>query len=413
MENPKLRPLEAFFADEKAICIRDPEGFSESVLLVHPAAFFICTLFDGMHSVMDIQNEFMRQFGEVLFTEQVKEIENRLDSCLFLENDRFARHKERVTSDFRASTVRKAAHAGKSYEEDPEALRSSFDTLIERAGARTKNDEQSIGRLEALMVPHIDIGRGGDCYAKAYGTLAATCRAKTFVILGISHMQSVMPYILTRKEYETPFGSLLPDTDFIDRLSSEFETDYFSDELVHRNEHSVEFQTLFLKYLFGEAEDIRIVPILCSSVARVLLSGKSPYEDEETRTFIDALAATIAAGDREVCIIAGVDMSHVGKRFGQDVRITKDFLEDLESHDNALIRYILGCDAEGFMRYIRRENDGRNVCGVPAIYTMLKILQSLHGKRMTACEGRLLGYGQSVEENVQSVVSFASAAFFG
>ena len=53
---------------------------------------------------------------------------------------------------------------------------------------------------------------------------------------------------------------------------------------------------------------------------------------------------------------------------------------------------------------ISKEHDRKKVCGLPAIYTMLKVME--------AKEGRLLKYGQAYTPETQSVVSFASMAFY-
>ena len=51
------------------------------------------------------------------------------------------------------------------------------------------------------------------------------------------------------------------------------------------------------------------------------------------------------------------------------------------------------------------EQDRRNVCGVPAIYTLLRVVE--------AKEGKLLRYEQAVDQAGQSVVSFMAGAFYG
>jgi len=61
-------------------------------------------------------------------------------------------------------------------------------------------------------------------------------------------------------------------------------------------------------------------------------------------------------------------------------------------------------DGEGFYSSIMRDRDRRRVCGLPAIYTMLKVLE--------AKEGKLLKYAQAYTPETQSVVSFASMAFY-
>jgi AmmeMemoRadiSam system protein B len=99
----------------------------------------------------------------------------------------------------------------------------------------------------------------------------------------------------------------------------------------------------------------------------------------------------------------------VGKRFGQEVHITPDYLSDLEAYDRSLLKYITERDAEGFMKSVKRDHDSRNVCGVPAIYTMLKVLELSNPNGTT--KGRICKYNQSVEDS-HSVVTFASAAFY-
>jgi MEMO1 family protein len=404
MDYPKLRQLDIFFAKKDLICIRDSEGFSDTILLLPPAAFFICSLFDGEHSIMDIQNEFTREFGEILFTDQVKEIESKLDSAFFLENETFFAHKKTIVAEFKSSDIRLPFFAGRSYPEDPHSLRAMLDSLIGDAAIKKRPGPiPDRAKLKALIAPHIDIGRGAACYASAYAELAASKPPDTIVILGISHMMSEEPYILSNKKFETPFGSLDPDAEFIKRLVSKCSIDFYKDEILHRCEHSIEFLSVFLTHLYGEAHRVKIVPILCGTSPRVALSGKSPCADVQVREFIDALSATIAESEREICIIAGVDLSHMGKRFGSDISITPNRLADLESDDRRMIRHILDCDAEGFMRNIIADEDARNVCGVPAIYTLLKIVNS--------DTADLLGYNQSVEEETSSVVTFASIAF--
>ena len=52
----------------------------------------------------------------------------------------------------------------------------------------------------------------------------------------------------------------------------------------------------------------------------------------------------------------------------------------------------------------QNEKDRRNVCGVPAIYTLLEI--------MDVKKTRLLQYDQSVDPAAQSVVTFMGAALY-
>ena len=72
------------------ICLQDPGKHQrEGSLLLLPHAYYVLTLFDGQHSTLDIQAEYMRQFGDFLYAEKLQEIVDQLDENLYLENERF------------------------------------------------------------------------------------------------------------------------------------------------------------------------------------------------------------------------------------------------------------------------------------------------------------------------------------
>jgi len=90
-------------------------------------------------------------------------------------------------------------------------------------------------------------------------------------------------------------------------------------------------------------------------------------------------------------------------RFGDPSPPSSASLQSLASEDRKMLSYVEGMDADGFYRFIQREKDSRKICGLPPIYTLLKV--------MSAKEGKLLNYQQSLEPNGSSVVTFASMAF--
>ena len=62
------------------IAIQDPFHFSEAPMVVSPDAFFIISLFDGNHSILDIQEQYTRRYGSILFSDRVRDIIEKLDS---------------------------------------------------------------------------------------------------------------------------------------------------------------------------------------------------------------------------------------------------------------------------------------------------------------------------------------------
>jgi AmmeMemoRadiSam system protein B len=404
MEYPKLRPVEAIPAQNNMICLRDPQGFSDKLLLIPQSLLFIISRFDGKHTVLDIQAEYTRSFGELLFSDKVRQIIDQLDDALFLESERFQQAQAEAVETFRAASVREAAHAGVSYEAQAEALRNQLEApFAPPDGPGLPDAADPSGRLRGLIAPHIDLRRGARCFAWSYAELARECSARTFLLLGIVHGQTKHPFVLTSKDFKTPLGVVSTDREFLEALGARCRTDFYEDEFCHRGEHSIEFQILFLQYLYEGDERLRIVPVLCS-LPPELYQGGSIAEDPEIGEFIEALSKTVKEAGSEVCCIAAVDLSHIGQRFGQNVTMQPSLLEQIEREDRRMIATILSGEAEAFFRGIQEERDRRNVCGVPAIYTLLRILE--------ADNGRLLRYEQAVDAASQSVVSFMAGAFY-
>jgi AmmeMemoRadiSam system protein B len=412
VEYPKLRAVEAIPAQDNLVCLRDPQGFSDRLVLLPPEILFVVSLFDGNHSILDIQAEFARRYGDILPGEKIREIVAQLDGALFLDSERFVEARRRAIEDFRAARVRPAAHAGLAYETDPQVLRQHLDRLFDGpegpgrpAAKREPGVRSADGMLRGLIAPHIDVRRGGRGFAWAYAELARASSARTFVVLGISHVETRRRFVLTAKDFDTPLGAVPTDREFLERLRAGCSSDFFEDEFVHRGEHSVEFQALFLRYLYPGRQDLAIVPVLCS-LPPDAYTGAPLEENPEIRQFLAALGAALDACGEEACCLAAVDLSHVGRRFGQDLTLSTEILGHLERDDRAMIRRILERDAGSFYRGICEEKDRRNVCGVPAIYCLLRLLEGRTGS------SQLLRYEQAVEEATQSVVSFMAAAFY-
>jgi AmmeMemoRadiSam system protein B len=137
---------------------------------------------------------------------------------------------------------------------------------------------------------------------------------------------------------------------------------------------------------------------------RSIAKGASPYEEAEIKDFIDALTATIEEYGDDICVIAGVDLSHIGQRFNQNITITDAVIDRLKNSDQKLLAPVLEGDAESFMKLINEQQDRTNVCGIPAIYTLLKVLKP--------AESKLLLYDQAVDYTTNSIVSFAGAGLY-
>ncbi len=122
------------------------------------------------------------------------------------------------------------------------------------------------------------------------------------------------------------------------------------------------------------------------------------------RQFTEALKKVVSCYDGAICLIASADLAHMGVRFGDPAAPNRLELAALAEEDRKMLGHAEKVDAESFYGHIMREKDRRRVCGVAAIYTLLRTVE--------AKAGRILNYGQSPDEASGSVVSFASMAFF-
>jgi len=305
-----------------------------------------------------------------------------------------------MEEEFAKASVRKATSAGTSYPEDPAKLGPFLDEVLAEAES---TPEAAAAEVRGIIAPHIDHVRGKKTYAEAFGALARSKPSELFVILGTAHAESSERFVLTRKDFETPLGTVVTDTDFVDALQKRSGRDLFADEFLHRGEHSVELELVLVQHLCRKAEtEFKIVPVLCGGFTDAMAQDKSPLDLPGVREVTDALRELIAKDGRRVCVIAGADLSHVGPRFGTDRRVSRGALRDLEEADRKTLEFVEKADADGFYENVALDENARNICGVAPIYVTLKVL--------TPAEVELLRYEQWSEADGSSCVTFAACA---
>jgi MEMO1 family protein len=401
---PRLRAIEAFPVEqdgERYLALRDPAGYTSAVVMLPVDLVDILALFDGEHGVADIQAEIMRADGELVAREHIEKLMAALDEHGFLDSPTFATRRATMDRAFLDAPRRPAQHAGGAYAGDPAQLRASMDAFFAPPAGPGPIEPFRGGGLRGLVAPHIDFHRGGPAYAWAYRELAERGDADLFVIFGTCHAGMAHPFALTGKDFDTPLGPARTDRDFVDALAGRARQDCFASELAHRNEHSIEFQAVFLQYLYGGRREISIVPVLTSFVHEALARGRRPQDDASVEAFLDALGETAAASARRVAFIAGADLAHMGPRFGDPAPVTAAELAVIDHEDRQLLAAVAAGDAEAFFESARRDNDRRRTCGLSPIYTLLRALNG--------APGSLRRYGQWPDP--QGVVSFASVVF--
>jgi len=382
--------------DRPGLLIRDPYRFSDATLIVPPALVACLEFFDGDHSELDLRAYLVQLTGDLDVGGLVRRLADTLASAGFLEDNNFARIKDAAERAFADAPVREPVHAGSGYPADPAELTQTFAEYLPEALA--VNGAAPI----AIAAPHVSPFGGVEAYRAVYQSLQPADADRTFVILGTSHYGEPDRLGLTRKPFVTPFGEAATDTALVDRLAAEAGDGAFMEDYCHAIEHSIEFQVVFLQHLFGPS--IRIVPVLCGSYARSLYRGGLPEDDERVRRALGALGDLAAKEGDHLLWVLGVDMAHMGRRYGDafEAKAGRDEMEEVAQRDSARIERMEQGDARGFWSLVQENRDDLKWCGSAPIYTFLKAVPQ--------ARGGLLKYQQwNIDEH--SVVSFAGMRF--
>jgi MEMO1 family protein len=397
---PRLRLNLDFMpsADPKkpGLYIRDPYRYSDSTLLIPPPLVQLLECFDGSQSVLDLRSELVRITGQIQVGEIEKNLFDSLDEAGFLENETYRRLKSEREAEFAGEAIREPIFAGAAY---PESKIQLSELLTSRIG-QSRGSTSAIG----IAAPHASPDGGWETYRAAYRSLPAPEHAHdiTFVILGTSHYGAPNRFGLTRKTFITPFGQSRTATRLIDRLESEAAEAIRMEDYCHAVEHSIEFQVIFLQHLYGP--DVSILPILCGPFVKSIYEGCMPEDDPAVERFFDSLGNLAAAEGKRLFWVLGIDMAHIGSRYGDPIRATANVGEMLaiELRDRQRIEQISKGDLQSYWSLVQEGQDDLKWCGSSPLYTFLKV--------KPAIKGELLHYHQW-QIDPQSVVSFGAMRF--
>jgi AmmeMemoRadiSam system protein B len=401
---PKLRPIEVFPVEqngERLLIVHDPSGLAAGQVVVSPPALYLMSLMDGQRTLPEIGAAFGEMFGQAVPADELQEMVERLEAGHFLDSEGFRNHFQSLVDAYRAAPAR-ASRDHNGYGLGEEGLSAGFTRMLSRckvasAGAGGR-------RLAGLVAPHLDYPRGTPCYADAYGLLSALPRAERYVILGTNHFGRGTGPVATSKDFKTPLGTTRADRIFLDALQQRIGADLCEHEFDHQQEHSVELQVLLLQHLLG-AESFEIVPVLCHDPCGPSGTGSYDGKGADLQSFATALGELIREDSRSTVIIAGADLSHVGRRFGDDCELESSFLGDVQRRDRqALGALVESPDAEGFLASLRAHANSTRVCSAGCIYALRTALKGT--------QAELLRYHQAVDADSGTCVTCSAIAFW-
>jgi len=385
--------------ERPGLLIRDPHQYSETTLVIPPQLLECLRVFDGNSTQLELREILVRLTGELDVSSLLDHLVSSFRDAGFLEDEVYQRLREAKHREFAEAKTRVATHAGSAYPAEEEPLRATLDRYLDGRPPDVSSD----GVL-GIAAPHVSPEGGWETYRAAYHALGPTDADRTFVLLGTSHYGDPDRFGLTRKNFVTPYGETATDVALTDRLAERARAAVEMEDFCHASEHSIEFQVVFLQHLYGPG--IRILPILCGSFARSIYEGGAPEENDAVRRFLGELGELAAEKAGQLCWILGVDMAHMGRRYGDQFTAIadRDQMSAVAQRDHARIESINSGDAGGFWEQVQQNHDDLKWCGSSPFYTFLRANPQ--------ARARLLGYQQwNIDE--QSVVSFGALAFHG
>ncbi|MCB0328553.1 MAG: AmmeMemoRadiSam system protein B [Bdellovibrionales bacterium] len=389
---------------QAVLILHCPLGIKEQPLVLNPVIAPVLQRFDGKRSLETIQHELS---GQGATTELILQVAQLLNDSLFLVGPTFEKAKADHIDAFKNATVREPFLAGLSYSGTSEELNNELNEYLLHGQAVSHLLHEN--PLRCLMTPHIDYRRGHECYGRAFSALENQ-QPDCILLIGTSHQYSPHLFHLTKKDFSSPLGVMHSDREIISAIANAYgEERAFTDEYLHKREHSLELQIPFLQKFCPQSQ---LIPILVGSFHPLIRDQRPRTRWEPYGSFVEILAEQleqkIFSRGRSIMILAGVDMAHIGRFFGDTRELTEEWMESIRARDEEYLHHLQNQDADKLFTHIASDQDERRICGFPTMLTVLDLFDALgfRGKN------ELLDYRQAVSRDNGCAVTFAGMAFY-
>ncbi len=246
--------------------------------------------------------------------------------------------------------IRKMAVAGSWYPSDKMELKKMLDSFLEY-GEKKANKYRKL-KIDAIIVPHAGYVYSGKAAACGYAAVKGK-NYKKIVILAPTHYFGYHGISVGDFDgYETPFGILNVDKKSCEKLLKN--KLFFFKKKAHINEHSIEMQLPFIKYLFPDA---KIVPMLVGYL--------------KLKDFEIAAKELKKIVNKKTLIIVSSDFTHYGKVYNY-TPFKGDVLRKIKERNISAAKIIETVDFLDFISYLNNTRD--TICGRFPIGILLKYL---------------------------------------
>jgi AmmeMemoRadiSam system protein B len=395
----RLRNVEAHAVElegRSGFALRDPTGLSEHLLTISEPVLFVLAHFDGAHTLGEVQLAFAERYGQQLDDESLAGIVEAVRSARFLGGKEFETYYAECVAAYRAAPTRPMRSAA-----DLDLAENAPAVLDDLLASAPPNGAPPASAIAGVIAPHLDYPRGRPCYAAAYSALRGRPAPRRVIILGTNHFGRSTSVVATRKPFSTPLGTTPVDTEFLNRLEAAC-GDLCHFEMDHAREHSVELQLLFCQHLWG-ADSFSFVPVLCPDPCGP--TGTAPWDGNgvDLADFARALGELIRDDPVDTLVIAGADLSHVGRHFGDERELDDAFAAEVEQRDRAALTRVAAQAPTEFVAAVADESNPTRVCSAGCIFAAMEAL--------AGAQAHLLGYHQAFDREAGVGVTCCAAAF--
>lgn len=390
--------MPARLGEQSVILVRDPLGIAAPDAALSGEVAPYLPLFDGSSTIGDLQTAMMRhQGGSLVFRQDAERIVGDLAGAGILQTEEYREARRRIVSEFTAGSERAPALAGSAYPNDPLELASLLDRILSLPGAPA---EDPPGRVRALASPHIDLRAAERTYGAAFRSIRGPAPSSV-LLLGTGHALGKTRYCVSGKTFVTPLGRVPSDLEAAERIRDAGGEAVSPDDFPHRSEHSIEFPLLFLQRTFP-MERIPILPVLCGPLEDLFGQVRSPLELAGIASVVETVSEWLLAPPGDKLVVAGVDFSHVGPKFG-DPQTGRALDPSVRAYDREMLDALAAGDAETFYQAGAKARNRYRICGFSSLWTLLAVVPGIRGT--------VLDYDIRHEDPTRSAVSIAAVAF--
>ncbi len=258
--------------------------------------------------------------------------------------------------------------AGMFYPADEPTCRRQVRTCLEAL-----HIEAPAGMVYGGIVPHAGWVYSGPTAGAVFQAIAAQEPPETFILFGAVHTWGVNDACLYgRGAWRTPLGELAIDEELAATLAAQ--AGLADRPEAHAEEHSIEVQLPFIKYLFPSA---RIVPIAMPPLYTAHTVGQK-------------VAQAVRQVGRRAVALGSTDLTHYGPRYGlAPAGAGEHALTWVHNNDRAILDLMVAMRAEEIVSEARSHH---NACGAGAVAAAIAF-----AAEMGATQGVLLHYTTSHE----------------